>query len=783
MAINERVITGTTAAEGNGGANEAEQGLILHLDANDVDSYDGDGSVWYDITNHEYKPATNVSEHFNTVTYSGNSSSNAITGVGFQPDLVWIKRRNALGSHYLNDSVRETTGYLRSDTTDAEAPSSTFTSFDSDGFTLASSNLGNNSAGTYVAWCFKAGGAAVSNTDGSITSSVSANNDLGFSIVSYTGTGSTGDTFGHGLDVPVEMVIVKNRDTSGTSWVVSLKDRTGYLKLNDTNALSGSNFFDMSSSSVLELESTGSWANTNGDDYIAYCFASKRGVSKVGSYEGTGVSGNKVYTGFEPAWVMLKNADETGSWRIYDNVRGVTNALYPNLSNAEATGLNNVTFNRDGFTVISTGGSYNGNNETYIYLAFAKDTNETSLNSNSDLFLHYDPADTNSYSGTGTTLTDLVGNNNADLLGGIESGWDEELGNSFPITGSGDGITTSSTVSINPATDGMTIEMWVKVKTDVQNYLFSFDGTDTTYFGLSYRSNTDKITWFYRNSGDSSSAVNSATIVLDEWTHIVATTDGSSAQFYTNGVLSEETSSSAYSRSYNEDLHFGNMYDLAQNSNSDIGQIRFYKGGLSADEVMQNFNFTKNDYPNGYNAALTNMSSSDWNASGYFTFSANTDRMQTSFQPNITVPYSMSVWVNRTDYVTNGTVLDYTQNASPYNGIGLLNKSDGTCIVMVNGYEAGVVIGSNSSGDVYDHIVFVYNGGTSCRTYINGVGTDRTLNATPNQPNSSTNFVVGNSYNQYFNAARMKVSDVRFYDKQLTDSEVTSLYNEGSGVS
>ena len=164
MAINERLVhTASAAAAGSG---NQEEGLILHLDANDVDSYDGDGSEWVDIANHEYKPTTNVSEHFNTVIWSGDgASTKSITGVGFQPDLVWVKARQAQ-NHTIYDSVRGTGKYLASDGTTAETTSTTYgqlTYFDSDGFTGSEGSnqtysFFNSSSQTYVAWCFKAGG-------------------------------------------------------------------------------------------------------------------------------------------------------------------------------------------------------------------------------------------------------------------------------------------------------------------------------------------------------------------------------------------------------------------------------------------------------------------------------------------------------------------------------------------------------------------------------------------------------------------------------------------------
>ena len=608
MAINERLIH-TAAEAAAAGTGNQQEGLILHLDANDVDSYDGDGSTWYDITNHEYTPSTDVSEHFNTVTYSGTGATNAITGVGFQPDLVWIKRRNSAVSHYLLDSVNGVGKYFMTDSNAAAPATSTFTSFDSDGFTLENSTLGNNSSGTYVAWCFKAGGAPTASNpymiDGTGYATLSAagladdgdldlheasiNTKLGFGIYRFDPNNVSGETatFEHGLGATPELVITKSVSGVYHWWTFTnqVDGSWDYFKLNDTNAKTNDSITSGAFADATTMRFAYGFTGTS-SDHVAYAFTSKRGVSKVGSYEGS-TSSVKVNTGFQPAFVMIKNADVSGDpWVIFDNKRGDNGEydyLYPNENYVEGAGdstLNSgrtgITFNGDGFTLDDDDShSVNESGKTFIYLAIAE-KNPDSLTPlldeyskgnvvDTNLFLHYDPYMSSSYGGTGTTLTDLKGNNNADLLGGIESSYNSDYG-FFDITGSGDGITTSSVVSINPATTGMTVEMWVKIDSDTQNYLFSFDGTGTTYNALSYRSNTDTIDWFYRTGSSASSNISSPTVTIGQWHHLVATTNGSGAQIYLDGVLGGATTSSAYSVNYNEDLHFGNYQDLAQNS-------------------------------------------------------------------------------------------------------------------------------------------------------------------------------------------------------------------------
>jgi hypothetical protein len=334
------------------------------------------------------------SEHFNTVLYTGDDSTQAITGVGFgsAPDLTWIKNRAAASTHRLYNSLTyggpvsagSTTNYLASNSTSVEtASASTLISFDSDGFTVhGSGNDTNDLTETYTAWNWKAGGTAVSNTDGSITSQVSANVAAGFSIASYSGTGSAA-SFGHGLATEPSMVIVKGRNVV-VDWVVYHKDlgKDKFLYLNGTNAVGTiSNYWGAGgvTNSVVGLNT---YSGNNGSyDYIAYCFADVEGFSKAGSYTGNGsADGPFVYTGFRPSWIMWKRTDSStgGEWVIQDTTRREFNpvdvSLYPNLTNAEATG---ETFRvqdtlSNGFKLRSSAAQCNASGGTYIYLAFAE---------------------------------------------------------------------------------------------------------------------------------------------------------------------------------------------------------------------------------------------------------------------------------------------------------------------------------------------------------------------------------------------------------------------------
>ena len=319
-----------------------------------------------------------VIPYFNTVTYNGNGSTQSISGVGFQPDFVWIKSRSAATSHKLTDIVRGTTKGLVSNTTAAETTDTNgLTAFGSDGFTLGTDSVYNNSGATYVAWCWKAGGAAVTNTDGSITSDVSANVDAGFSVVKWTGAGANG-TVGHGLNSAPDIYILKIINGVGSSTVHyngSLVGDTGtkYLVLNSEDAESVAG---QPSTTSVALSVLSTYAGGSGQNWLAYCFAEKAGFSKFGSYSAGGSSTVSVTTGFESAFIMFKRTDSTGNWIIFDNKRSTSgtdfdNFLYPNLSDAEVPNIDAVTVNSTGFVVTRSNAAPNFSGGTYIYMAFA----------------------------------------------------------------------------------------------------------------------------------------------------------------------------------------------------------------------------------------------------------------------------------------------------------------------------------------------------------------------------------------------------------------------------
>ena len=337
-----------------------------------------------------YTTINKSTDYFNTKLYTGTGSTNALTGVGFQPDFVWLKVRSTTGAHRLCDAVRGATKLLQSSANDAEQTGTdTLTSFDSDGFTLgadAAPYKVNVSGQTMAAWCWKANGAGSSNSDGSITSTVSANTTAGFSIVKYNGTGANA-TVGHGLGVAPKVIMVKNLENS-YEWIIGHEDldtngtgfsdnwyfngfSTGARNQNATaswNSTSPTN-------SVFSLHSGATYMNASGEANIAYCFAEKTGYSKFGKYTGNeNTNGTFVYTGFKPSFVLFKKS--TGSaanWQLWDNKRDTFNpvekALHPDAT-AVASTDQDIDFLSNGFKLRTSASHLNADGVVFIYMAF-----------------------------------------------------------------------------------------------------------------------------------------------------------------------------------------------------------------------------------------------------------------------------------------------------------------------------------------------------------------------------------------------------------------------------
>ena len=343
-----------------------------------------------------YTTIDDPSVYFQIGLYTGNGNDDKAINLGsanftgeyvgqnIQPDLVWIKQRSgATRNHNLTDSTRGVTKHLSSDLNEAEATASNrFKSFDSNGFTLGDSGYTNDADDPFVAWVWKAnGGTTSSNTDGSITSTVQANTTAGFSIVTYTGTGSNG-TVAHGLGSAPKMIFIKDRDNNSTNWGVYNESagNNGRLQLNTTGSFGTSSTYWQDTSPTSSVFSLGTWVRVNdsGANFIAYCFAEKQGYSKIGSYTGNGnADGPFIYTGFKPAWILVKRTDSTNGWFLMDNKRSPFNLtndfLRPNASDVEGEAANSVwDMLSNGFKIRGTGADVNASGSPFIYIAFAE---------------------------------------------------------------------------------------------------------------------------------------------------------------------------------------------------------------------------------------------------------------------------------------------------------------------------------------------------------------------------------------------------------------------------
>ena len=343
-----------------------------------------------------YTTIKKPSDYFDTRTYSA-SGAGSVSDVSFQPDFLWFKNRTVAGDHGLMDAVRGVNKIMHSNDTNAEVTSNgttNITAFTSNGFTYGASSLLDTGSGTPVTWLWKANGAGSANTDGSISSTVSASATSGFSIVSYTGNGVDGASIGHGLVNP-NLSIIKRRDGAGQSWNVNGYPNTALfandgdtLNLNTTAALSDSatKEIDLSTDSgtTCTFVDAGNDINLSGATFIGYFFKNIKGYSKVGSYTGNGsTDGTFVYLGFKPAFLIVKRTDATSNWRLWDSTRNTFNVadklLFPDTSDQELTSSSYyMDLLSSGFKIRNTNTDINASGGSYMYMAFAENPFVTS---------------------------------------------------------------------------------------------------------------------------------------------------------------------------------------------------------------------------------------------------------------------------------------------------------------------------------------------------------------------------------------------------------------------
>ena len=342
-----------------------------------------------------YTTIDDPTEYFETTLFTGNGSTQNITGLNFQPDWIWYKRRNSTNHHRLIDSVRGSNKNIATDLANAENTEATYvSSFNSDGWSIGSNTDINASNDTIVAWAWKAGTSftndASATSVGTIDSTGSVSDTAGFSIVSYTGTGSAG-TVKHGLSTTPAVVLVKSRGGVYGWGMYHHKNtsapETDYLSINNSDATVDDAVFwndTAPTSSVFSLGGTDA-INKASTTHIAYCFAEKKGYSKFDSYTGNGnADGAFVYTGFSPSFVLLKETSNANNWMIFDNKRSPFNLMddfiSPDISDVESTGNanNRMDMLSSGFKIRGTGSATNRSGSTFIYMAFASSPFTTS---------------------------------------------------------------------------------------------------------------------------------------------------------------------------------------------------------------------------------------------------------------------------------------------------------------------------------------------------------------------------------------------------------------------
>jgi hypothetical protein len=323
--------------------------------------------------------------YFNNVLHTGTGSAASITGVGFQPDMVWSKQRNGTDNHVIIDAVRGVTKLIQPDTSTAEQTGSqTLTSFDSDGFSVGTDAGWNGNSNTYVMWNWKGGTTSGITTNGSTVitpSAYSFSATSGFSAVKYTGNGNTTTKVAHGLGAAPKWILIKktSADENWSVYHVGAGNDTSLTLNSNGGTTGGSNrFYDTTPDSVNFTLGDSGLVNGSGDTYIAYCFAEKSGFSSFGKYIGTASATESpfIFTGFKPAWFMIKRIGSGYSWAMKDNKVNPNNPvsveMYANDTSGDTAG-SAIDFLSNGVKIRSSSGTYNHSGISYAYMAFAEE--------------------------------------------------------------------------------------------------------------------------------------------------------------------------------------------------------------------------------------------------------------------------------------------------------------------------------------------------------------------------------------------------------------------------
>ena len=804
-------------------------------------------------------PAIIPSDYFEPVIYTGNGGTQSITSLDFEPDLVWIKQRSSPSrDHVLNDSVRGANKILYSNLTNAEdtaggSGSAYFNSFDSNGFTVGSSHYYNGSSLDYVAWNWKSGDAPTATnsagagnvpTAGSVkidgadsttalagtiaATSISANTDAGFSIVKYTGNGGNA-TLGTGLDQQVEMVICKSTE-SVSQWMIYHKDLTGnvsgdnpynlYFSTSnelDLTAFGAYNSFTSSVFPVTRQSASTAHNNNNNIDYIAYCFASIPGMSDIGSYIGTGASGNTIVTGFRPAFVMIKQSSNVGTdnhWNMWDNKRVEYDMLRADTSDSEFAGtLTRINFLSNGFEMMDSDTSRNANGSSYIYLAIAEQVyNANAVTANQ----------TNPFN-DGSQIAQYEFEDNAD-----DSQPNGYIGKGGTFNGSSSNIIAPSFMPTGSSS--RSVSAWVKTTVSNTNMTILKYGANSTNSAFIFRILNGQLgIAFYGNDHDFT-----ATGLTDgNWHHVAGTYDGSNARVYLDGSLIG-TGVTTAPNTTSTVVGIG-AYDNGVDGlfNGSIDQVRIYNTALNPNDVWLLYSETSAtsstlDYPASTGAIAlyelegdaTSTSSSTYDgaatAVAWVPLYDGTENTMTYAAPSVSAPFlkagvfnGSSSGISIPDSITNTQdvsvslwVKDIATPASGYSLLYVKYGQDYFYITVQTSGELGIYIdnyqdpnyprfitlllttGINLNDGNWHHIAVINKIDTSANgggyfVYVNGVLNASASFSSSMRRNSGDSLSAGIGYypdGSYFTNG--KIDQVRIFNKAIDAGEVLQLYNE-----
>lgn len=678
--------------------------------------YDAAGSN--DWTPNNFTVGEPATTGFKALLYTGNGGTQSVTGAGFSPDLVWIKRRDTTTSNLLYDTIRGTgaTAELLSNAASSEgsvtdtdaARFGYLSSFGSDGFTVQAGTTNgvytNQSSSTYVAWCWDAGSSTVSNTNGSITSSVRANQATGFSVATYTGNGTSGASVGHGLAAAPSFVIVKRRSTPNNDWWVyhQAQGGTKYGVLNLTNAFgTASTIWNDTdpSSSVITLGSGES--NTSSATYVAYSWTPISGISSFGSYSSPTNTSQKITVGFKPAFVLIKGTFSGSNWVIFDKSRGFSNHLLANSANNEnnPSGIGDLTVDDTGFTIPATGddGNIRGGG-TYIYAAFADHINASDIDS------LFDSASTGTQTDTG--------------LGGEVSGnyctWNPLKGAATNSNGNLDASTTTGGSEATVGTIGVSSGKWYwEVALTVTGTSAATIGIATNSFNATNYVGNDAGSWGYYsfdgskyNNGSGSSY--GSTYGDGDVIGVAFDADNGSLYFYKNGTI-QNSGTAAYTG-----LTSGPYFPAVGDASSGGSFVFTLNAGQRA------FAYTA---PSGYKAlCTTNLPDPTiTDPSAYMDATLYTGNGSTQSITGINHSPDF-VWIKRRNLASDHQLYDIVRGAN--NGLSTnltdaeWNYGNGLTSFDSTGFSLGSLGGANRLNDT--HVAWTWDAGTFTASNTDG---------------------------------------------------------------